>query len=83
MVMTQVFNRTSQSLPIVMLMHASTKATYTVLWPLLFSQLNYSRDTLHAVLFASTVTAVVLLALTRGRLELPAPFLTGEPGAER
>lgn len=72
LVMTWVFNRTGQSLPIVMIMHAGINKTFTVLWPVLFSQLDYSKDTLHAVLLASTVSAVVLLVWTRGRLGLPA-----------
>lgn len=70
LVMTWVFNRTGQSLPIVMIMHASINTTFTVLWPVLFSQLDYAKDTLHAVLLASTVTAVLLLVATRGRLGL-------------
>ena len=71
LVMTWVFNRTGQSLPIVMIMHASINTTFTVLWPVLFSRLDYSKDTLHAVLLAASVTAVVLLIATRGRLGLP------------
>ena len=66
-----MLNRSGQSLPIVMIMHASMNTTFTVLWPVLFAWLDYSKDTLNAVLLAATTTAVVLLVATRGRLGLP------------
>jgi membrane protease YdiL (CAAX protease family) len=78
LVMTWVFNRTGQSLPLVMLLHASINSTYSLVWPQMFPTLDIKRDTLHAQLIASTVVAVVLIIATRGRLGL-----STEPAAPR
>jgi membrane protease YdiL (CAAX protease family) len=55
--MTWVFNRTHESLPMVMILHE------------MFPNLT-NRDGTHVVLIASTVTALILLAVTRGKLGL-------------
>jgi membrane protease YdiL (CAAX protease family) len=67
--MTWVFNRTDESLPMVMIMHASINTVFTLVWPQMFPQLT-SKDGGHVVLIASTTAALVLLAVTRGRLGL-------------
>jgi uncharacterized protein len=69
-VMTWVFNRSGQSLPIVMLLHASINATFTLLWPLVFPTLDAEHDVLHTQLIASTLIALALVVVTRGRLGL-------------
>jgi membrane protease YdiL (CAAX protease family) len=70
LVMTWVFNKTGQSLPIVMVLHASINATYSLVWPEVFPTLNSSKDTINAQLIAGTVVALVLIIATRGRLGL-------------
>lgn len=69
MVMTWVFNRSGQSLPIVMILHASINTTYTLVWGQVFPTLT-RQDTMHAQLVASVLVALVLVAATRGRLGL-------------
>ncbi len=69
-VMTWVFNRSGESLPIVMILHASINTTYTLVWSQLFPTLHRA-DSMHAQIIASTVVAVVLVVATRGRLGAP------------
>ncbi|MDQ7810506.1 type II CAAX endopeptidase family protein [Amycolatopsis sp. A133] len=66
-IMTWVFNRTGQSLPLAMLLHTSVNNFFSIAWSEMFPGLT-SRDTTHAFLLASTAVALVLLAATRGRL---------------
>nr|WP_205704939.1 type II CAAX endopeptidase family protein [Kineococcus indalonis] len=73
LVMTWVFNRTGQSVPLVMLLHAGVNSTYTLLWPAVFPRLDGDVDTLVVQLVATTAATAVLLVLTRGRLGAPAP----------
>jgi membrane protease YdiL (CAAX protease family) len=68
LVMTWVFNRTGQSLPIVMLLHAGVNATFSLPWPALFPTLDAWRDSLHVQLIASTAAAISAIAFTRGSL---------------
>jgi uncharacterized protein len=70
LVMTWVFNRTRESLPLVMILHASINTTYSLVWPQVFPSLDPTRDTLHAQLIGSTVAALLLIVATRGRLGL-------------
>lgn len=65
--MTWVFNRTRESLPMVMLLHASTNSVFSLVWPVVFPDLT-GRDSNHMILIAATAAALVLLAATRGRL---------------
>jgi membrane protease YdiL (CAAX protease family) len=67
-VITWVFNRTGQSLPVVLLLHASINTTYSSIWVQLFPTLNERQDAMHAQLLAGTVLGLVVLAATRGRL---------------
>jgi membrane protease YdiL (CAAX protease family) len=69
MTMTWVFNRTNESLPMVMILHASINTVFSLVWPVMFPHLT-SRDGGHVVLIASTAAALVLLAVTRGKLGL-------------
>lgn len=67
LIMTWVFNRTGQSLPLVMILHAGINTTYSSVWSQVFPTLDIHRDPLHVQLIAN---AVVLLVATRGRLGL-------------
>lgn len=66
-VMTWVFNRTGESLPLAMLLHASVNTFFTFAWSGMFPNL-VQQDTTHAFLLGSTAAALILLAATRGRL---------------
>jgi membrane protease YdiL (CAAX protease family) len=66
-IMTWVFNRTGQSLPLAMLLHTSVNNFFSIAWSEMFPGLT-ARDTTHAFLLASTAVALVLLVTTRGRL---------------
>jgi membrane protease YdiL (CAAX protease family) len=66
-VMTWVFNRSGQSLPIAMLVHTSVNNFVSIAWGELFP--GAGRENIaHTFLIASAVTAAVLLVTTRGRL---------------
>lgn len=67
--MTWVFNRTNESLPMVMILHASINTVFSLVWPAMFPNLTH-HDSGHVVLIASTAAALVLVAVTRGRLGL-------------
>ena len=56
-VMTWVFNRTGQSLPLVMILHASINATYSSVWSYIFPTLDLDRDPAHVQLIAFTAVA--------------------------
>ncbi len=70
LVMTWVFNRSGQSVPLIMLLHAGVNSTYTLVWPQVYRNLDHSSDALHAQLVASLVVAAVVVVATRGRLGL-------------
>jgi membrane protease YdiL (CAAX protease family) len=68
-VMTWVFNRTRESLPIALLLHAGVNNYMSVAWAGLFPGIADShRVATHIVLVAFGVVAVVLVVATRGRL---------------
>ncbi|MFI5916079.1 CPBP family intramembrane glutamic endopeptidase [Dactylosporangium sp. NPDC051541] len=67
-VMTWVFNRTGESLPLVMLFHANVNTLFSLAWTAIFPALDAFSDSLHALLIGATAAAVVLLLATRGRL---------------
>jgi CAAX protease family protein len=69
-VMTWVFNRTGESLPLAMLLHVSVNTFFSVAATDMFPSLTV-QDSTHVLLLASTVAAIVLLAATRGRLGYP------------
>ncbi|HEY3683063.1 MAG TPA: CPBP family intramembrane glutamic endopeptidase [Streptosporangiaceae bacterium] len=73
LVMTWVFNRTGESLPLAMLLHTSVNNFFSTAWASIFPAVG-PHDTGHVFLIASTAAAAVLLIATRGRLGWrPAP----------
>lgn len=66
-VMTWIFNRTGESMPLVMLSHVSVNNFVSVAWSDTFPDADPAYST-HAFLLSSLVGAAVLLAATRGRL---------------
>ncbi len=78
-----LFNRSGQSLPIVMLFHVSLNTTVSVFWAEMFPTVD---DAIGVLLVGSAVAAAAILLLTRGRLGLPrsTPLLgTRTPRSER
>lgn len=67
-VMTWLFNRTGESLPVVMLFHANINTLFSLLWPALFPGLDAFSDSLHVMVIGTAVCAVVAVVGTRGRL---------------
>ncbi|MGZ0067603.1 CPBP family intramembrane glutamic endopeptidase [Microbacterium arborescens] len=65
-----LFNRSGQSLPIVMLFHVSLNNTVTVFWAEMFPSVG-GAQLQHVLVIGAAVAAVVTVALTRGRLGLP------------
>lgn len=81
-VMTWLFNRSGQSLPVAILAHASVNTFFSGPWAQMFPALP-AQDTTSAFLLASTTAALVLLALTRGQLGYrreSAPRVSPVPG---
>ena len=85
-VMTWVFNRTGQSLPMAMLLHVSLNTYASVVLAGMFPRIGEQFDMIqHALLLMATVGAVITFAATRGRLGYrPEPVdsaLVGHPEA--
>jgi len=80
-VVVWLFNRTGQSLPIVMLFHVSLNNTVTVFWATMFP--GVGGDELQTwLLGGAAVAAAAVIVLTRGRLGLPrtrSPFGAAAP----
>jgi membrane protease YdiL (CAAX protease family) len=70
-VLTWVFNRTGESLPLVMLLHANVNTVFSLAWPQIFPQLDVFRDSLHVLTISTGLAAVLLIVVTRGRLGMP------------
>lgn len=68
-VMTYVFNRSGESMPLVMLLHTSVNNFNSVAWSEMFPSVDPGNID-HAFLLGSATAALVLLAVTRGRLGL-------------
>ncbi|WP_435159221.1 CPBP family intramembrane glutamic endopeptidase [Amycolatopsis sacchari] len=66
-VMTWVFNRSGESLPVAMVLHTSVNNYMSVAWLEVFPGID-PHSSSRILLIASTVAAVVLIAVTRGRL---------------
>ncbi|MFF9594283.1 CPBP family intramembrane glutamic endopeptidase [Streptomyces sp. NPDC014646] len=66
-VMTWLFNRSGESMPLVMLLHCSINNFFSLAWADMFPSLprDYSA---HAFLLSSVTAALILLIATRGRL---------------
>ncbi|MFF0226875.1 CPBP family intramembrane glutamic endopeptidase [Streptomyces sp. NPDC004629] len=73
-VMTWVFNKTSESMPLVMLLHCGVNNYISMAWSDMFPDQTRS-DASHAFLLVSATAAVILLIATRGRLGQPRPSL--------
>ncbi|MBY4212957.1 CPBP family intramembrane metalloprotease [Rhodococcus fascians] len=71
-VMSWVFNRTGQSLPVSMLMHVSVNTFASVMWADLFPALDTERAML-SLAVAAVVAAMVVIVGTCGRLGYDAP----------
>lgn len=69
-VMTWVFNKSGESMPLVMLLHCGVNNFFSVAWSDMFPSLS-GADVAHAFLLASLAGALILLVATRGRLGLP------------
>lgn len=67
-VMTWLFNRTGESLPLVMVFHANVNTVFSLAWPAMFPALDAFSDSLHSLAIGAGGAAVVLLVVTRGRL---------------
>ncbi|WP_169985574.1 CPBP family intramembrane glutamic endopeptidase [Microbispora sp. H10836] len=79
-VVTWLFNRTGQSLPLVMLLHVSANNFMSMVYAEMFPSISTAEQASRVVLLAATTAAIVLLITTRGRLgyrpaEEPAPAL--------
>ena len=73
-VMTWVFNRTGESLPLAMLLHTSVNTFSSIALGTLFPTLLASQTT-YAFALGSGAVALVLLIATRGRLGYPRPAI--------
>ncbi len=86
-VVTWVFNRTGQSLPLVMLLHVSVNNFMSVVYSDMFPSLASAEQASHVTLLAGTTAALVVLVATRGRLgyrpdEEPASEPVPEPAPQ-
>jgi membrane protease YdiL (CAAX protease family) len=82
LVMTWVFHRSGQSVPLIMVLHAGINSTYTLLWPAFFPRLAAAGETYVVQLVATVGMTVILLIVTRGRLGLPRRSAAADPVAE-
>ncbi|MGV2985812.1 type II CAAX prenyl endopeptidase Rce1 family protein [Microbacterium sp. AGC85] len=71
-VMSWVFNRTNQSLPLSMLLHVGVNNTASILLPDMFPTVDGSTLSLMLMVIATLAAAVIIVA-TRGRLGVPEP----------
>ncbi|MET7327507.1 type II CAAX endopeptidase family protein [Nonomuraea sp. NPDC005650] len=67
-IVTWVFNRTGQSLPLVMLLHVSVNNFMSLAYSDMFPSIASPEQASHVTLLASTTVAIVVLIATRGRL---------------
>lgn len=86
-VITWVFNRTRESLPLAIVIHASNNTFASLLLLAAFTTLDPSRDVLTGAVIGYGTLALVLVVLTRGRLgygdpcdDRPKEVAGGEPG---
>ncbi|WP_426181627.1 CPBP family glutamic-type intramembrane protease [Microbacterium sp. TWP3-1-2b2] len=71
-VMSWVFNRTNQSLPISMLLHVGVNNTASILLPDMYPTLDEETFSLMLMVLA-TISAAIIVFATRGRLGVPTP----------
>ncbi|WP_236051611.1 CPBP family intramembrane glutamic endopeptidase [Nonomuraea cypriaca] len=80
-VVTWVFNRTGQSLPLIMVLHVSVNNFMSIPYSDMFPSIATADHASKVTLLAGTTAAIVILILTRGRLgyrpaEEPTPEVT-------
>ncbi|MGN7189796.1 MULTISPECIES: CPBP family intramembrane glutamic endopeptidase [unclassified Curtobacterium] len=80
-VMTWVFNRTGESLPIALLLHVGVNNTISTLWADMYPGMT-AGTMMQGLAIVSTVAAVVLVVATRGRLGYPGPSGPRSGGAD-
>jgi membrane protease YdiL (CAAX protease family) len=82
-VMTWVFNRSGESMPLVMLLHCGVNNFFSLAWSDMFPSVSF-QSTSHAFLLGSAAAALILLIATRGRLGCPpAPAADALPNTLR
>lgn len=67
-VVTWMFNRTGQSLPLIMVLHVSVNNFMSVVYGSMFPSIDTAEQASHVTLLAGTTAALVVLVATRGRL---------------
>ncbi|MBE1486291.1 CPBP family intramembrane glutamic endopeptidase [Plantactinospora soyae] len=67
-VLTWAFNRSGESLPLVMLLHVSVNTFLSVGWSAMFPSIATAQNASHVILLTSSAAALVVLVATRGRL---------------
>ncbi|MBT2226455.1 CPBP family intramembrane glutamic endopeptidase [Nonomuraea sp. NEAU-A123] len=67
-IVTWVFNRTGQSLPLVMLLHVSVNNFMSIAYSDMFPSIASVEQASHVTLLAGATAAIVVLVATRGRL---------------
>ena len=77
-VMSWVFNRTNQSLPLSMLLHVGVNNTASILLPDMFPTVDGGTLSLMLMVIATIAAAAVIVA-TRGRLGVPTSAAGGSP----
>ncbi|MFI6451586.1 type II CAAX prenyl endopeptidase Rce1 family protein [Streptosporangium amethystogenes] len=80
-VVTWVFNRTGQSLPLIMLLHVGVNNFMSIAYADMFPSIATAEQASQVTLLAGTTAAIVVLVATRGRLgyrpaEEPIPEVT-------
>ncbi|SDS07528.1 CPBP family intramembrane glutamic endopeptidase [Microlunatus soli] len=71
-VMTWVFNRTNQSLPLQMILHSSINTYASVVWSGVFPTMDHAAIT-HGIGITAGIAALILVVVTRGRLGWSGP----------
>ncbi|MER7012074.1 type II CAAX endopeptidase family protein [Saccharopolyspora sp. NPDC000359] len=83
-VMTWVFNRTGESLPVAALLHGSINNFFSMAWGFIFPTLGDSHQTMaHIILIVFGAASCVLLVTTRSRLGYQPPAVDTEAPAVR
>ncbi|MGW0891360.1 CPBP family intramembrane glutamic endopeptidase [Saccharopolyspora sp. NPDC002578] len=67
-VITWVFNRTGESLPLAMILHVGVNNFFSVAWTEMFPGVDPSQDSTHIQLIAWGTVGLVLIVATRGKL---------------
>ncbi|MEV4745255.1 CPBP family intramembrane glutamic endopeptidase [Streptosporangium sp. NPDC049248] len=81
-IVTWVFNRTGQSLPLVMLLHIGVNNFMSIGYADMFPSIATAEQASQVTLLAGTTAAIVVLAATRGRLGYRPTEETEEPVPE-